>query len=44
MSCAWGALPWFMFFTLPAGFVLFVTGIIVVIITLVQKTGTEKDI
>jgi len=44
MSCAWGALPWYLLFTLPAGFVLFVTGIVVVIISLVQKTGTEKDV
>jgi hypothetical protein len=44
MSCSWGVLPWYVLFTLPAGFVLFVTGIVVVIISLVQKTGSEKDV
>lgn len=43
-NCGWAALPWFMFFTLPAGFVLFVTGIIVLIISLVKKTGSKKDV
>jgi len=43
-NCGWSALPWLTFITLPAGFVLFVAGFVVLIISLVKKTGSKKDV
>jgi hypothetical protein len=42
-NCGWGVLPWFTFYTAPAGFVLFVTGSVVLIISLVKKVAVKKD-
>jgi hypothetical protein len=42
-NCGWGVLPWFTFFTAPAGFVLFVTGFVVLIISLVKKVTKKND-
>jgi hypothetical protein len=42
-NCGWGVLPWFTFFTAPVGFVMFVTGFAVLIISLVKKVSLKKD-
>jgi hypothetical protein len=42
-NCGWGVLPWFTFYTAPAGFVLFVTGFVVLTISLVKKVAEKKD-
>jgi hypothetical protein len=43
-NCGWAALPWFMYYTIPAAAVMFVTGFVVLIISLVKKAFTKKDI
>ena len=35
--CAWAALPWFMFFTIPAAAVVFITGVVILIVSLVKR-------
>ena len=42
-DCGWAVLPWFTFYTAPAGILLFVTGFIVLIISLVKKVAKKKD-
>ena len=45
-NCSWAALPWFMFATIPLGFVLVITGIVQFFVSLrfkVTKT-TEKNL
>ena len=36
-NCGWGVLPWFMFFTIPAAALMFITGFVLLIISLVKK-------
>ena len=36
-NCAWAALPWFMFFTIPAAAVVFITGVVILIVSLVKR-------
>ena len=36
-NCAWAALPWFMFFTIPAAAVVFITGVVILIGSLVKR-------
>ena len=36
-NCAWAALPWFMFFTVPAAAVMFIGGLIILIVSIVKK-------
>lgn len=36
-NCAWAALPWFMFFTIPAAAVLFITGVVILIGSFVKR-------
>lgn len=38
-NCAWAALPWLMFFTIPFGILMFITGLIVLIVCLAKKNG-----
>ena len=42
-DCGWAVLPWFTFYTAPAGFVMFVTGFVVLIISLVKKAAKKND-
>jgi hypothetical protein len=37
-NCGWAALPWFMFFTIPAAVVMFVTGFVLLIVSLFKKS------
>lgn len=41
-NCAWAALPWFMFLTIPAAVVMVFVGIIMMLIGLVK--GTKRKI
>jgi hypothetical protein len=41
-NCAWAALPWFMFLTIPAAVVMFFVGIIMMLIGVVK--GTKRKI
>lgn len=36
-NCAWAAMPWFMFFTIPAAAVLFLVGLVIFIVSLAKK-------
>ena len=36
-NCAWAALPWFMFFTIPIAAVMFIVGLVTLIISLAKK-------
>lgn len=36
-NCGWAALPWFMFFTIPAAAVLFLVGLVIFIVSLAKK-------
>jgi len=38
-NCAWAALPWFMFFTIPAAALIFIAGVVVLIVSLVRRKG-----
>jgi len=42
-NCGWAALPWFMFITIPAAALMFVTGFVVLIISLVKKVAKKND-
>jgi hypothetical protein len=42
-DCGWAVLPWFTFYTAPAGSVMFVTGFVVLIISLVKKAAKKND-
>ncbi|NBO35052.1 MAG: hypothetical protein EBU89_03840 [Actinobacteria bacterium] len=37
-NCGWAALPWFMFITIPAAALMFVTGFVVLVISLFKKS------
>ena len=36
-NCKWAALPWFMFFTIPAAALVFFAGLVVLIVALVRR-------
>lgn len=36
-NCGWAALPWFMFFTIPAAAVMFIAGLVILIVSIVKK-------
>ena len=36
-NCGFGVLPWFMFYTIPAGALMFIVGLVVFIVALVKK-------
>ena len=42
-DCGWAVLPWFTFYTAPAGILLFVAGFIILLISLVKKVAEKKD-
>ena len=42
-NCGWGVLPWFTYYTAPAGILLFVAGFIILLISLVKKVAEKKD-
>ena len=35
-NCGWAALPWFMFFTIPAAIVMFFVGVVITVIGIVK--------
>ena len=36
-NCGWAALPWYMFFTIPAAILMFVVGVVILVVALVKK-------
>lgn len=38
-NCAWAALPWFMFITIPVGALMFLAGLVILIVSLAKKLG-----
>ena len=36
-NCGWAALPWFMFFTVPAAAVMFIAGFVILIVSIIKK-------
>jgi hypothetical protein len=42
-NCGAAVLPWFMFFTIPAGFVMFLVGIIMMIFGGARKFANRND-
>lgn len=42
-NCGWAALPWFMFFTIPAALALFVFGLIRVLVALGNRLGKTGE-
>jgi len=38
-NCGFGVLPWFMFFTIPAGALMFIVGLVTLIVSLAKKKG-----
>jgi len=36
-NCGFGVLPWFMFYTIPAGALMFIVGLVVFTVALVKK-------
>lgn len=38
-NCAWAALPWFMFITIPVGALMFLAGLVIFIVSLAKKLG-----
>jgi hypothetical protein len=36
-NCGFGVLPWFMFFTIPAGALMFIVGLVILLVSLAKK-------